>query len=90
MSTNLIHLDRERMKRRGDKKMTRTELVDEVVFLLDQGTHPLMVAQQLGYSWKAITKAADVLGRSGEIIRGDMDEWRRYSVKDRTGWGYAA
>lgn len=90
-SSNVIHLDRERAKRRSESKpMSGAELIDEVVFLLDQGTHPLMVAQMLGKPWTTITKAASRAGRSAEVIRGDIDEWRRYTFPDHSGWGYAA
>lgn len=92
MSTsNVIHLDAERGKRRGEKPMGRAELIDEVVFMLGQGVHPLMIAQTIGKSWRTITKAANALGRSSEVNVIDLDEWRRYSFADkRTGWGYAA
>lgn len=91
MSTsNLIHLDRERMKRRGDTRMVGAELIDEVVFLLDQGTHPLLAAEMVGRDWDSITRTARGLGRSEEVCRFDIDEWRRFTIPDRSGWGFAA
>lgn len=88
---NLIHLDRERMNRRGEgRSLKGGELIDEVVFLLGQGTHPLMIAQQTGRDWDSILRTARGIERSAEVNRVDIEEWRRYTIPDRTGWGYAA
>ena len=91
-NNNLIHMDAERRRLRGERKpLQGGELIDEVVFLLDQGTHPLMVAQQVGRSWESITRTARAVDRSGEVCRFDIDGWRRYTFADKpTGWGYAA
>lgn len=90
-ASNLIQLDTERRRLRGEKKpLQGAELIDEVVFLLDQGTHPLQAAQQLGRDWDSILRTARGLGRSAEVCRSDIDEWRRYSFPDKSGWGYAA
>ncbi|MDQ1205064.1 hypothetical protein [Microbacterium sp. SORGH_AS_0862] len=88
--SNLINLDTERTKRRGATAMTGKELVDEVVFLLDQGTHPLLIADTMGLKWASILRAAARLGRSDELNRIDLDEWRRWTLPERSGWGYAA
>lgn len=91
MSTNeLIHLDRERMERRGDTPMTSAEVIDELVWLLDGGTHPLVAAEILGKSWPTLTKAAERLGRGDEINRIDAEEWRRYSARPSGGRRRAA
>ena len=79
--SNLTHLDPARMKTRGDLPMQGTELIDEVVHLLDSGVHPLMVARVLGRDWASILRTARGLDRSAEVVRGDIDEWRRYSFK---------
>lgn len=80
--SNLIHLDEERMARRGDKPMDGAETLDEVVYLLDAGVHPYLAAQQLGRSWQSLVKLAERYGRSDELHRGDLDEWRRYSAPE--------
>lgn len=85
-----IELDAERTKARGDSPMTSAEVLDELVWLLDGGTHPHLAAQMLGKSWEALTKAAERAGRSAEINRIDIDEWRRYTFGDRAGWARAA
>ncbi len=81
-------LDRVAVVAPGDKPMSSAEMLDEVVWLLDGGTHPLVAARMVGKSWATITKAADRLGRSHEIIRQDIDEWRRYRPRERSGWGF--
>lgn len=80
-ASNLIHLDAERRQRRGDKKLSRRELIDEVVWLLDGGTHPLLAARLLGTSWATITRYANLQGRSDEVIRQDISEWNRYAFQ---------
>lgn len=63
MSTNLIHLDRERMKRRGDKPMDGVEKLDEAQWLLNGGLIPENVARQLGTNANALAKLAERHGR---------------------------
>ncbi|MDY0828562.1 hypothetical protein SK224_05410 [Microbacterium sp. BG28] len=81
--SNLIHLDEERMARRGERPMDGAETLDELVYLLDAGVHPYLAAQMLGKTWAALLKLADRYGRSEEIVRDDLDAWRRYSAPDR-------
>jgi len=55
---NLIHLDAERMRRRGDKPMTGAEQLDELEWLLDMGDHPIHAAMKLGSTPTALAMAA--------------------------------
>lgn len=55
---DLIYLDRERMRRRGDKPMTGAEKLDEAEWLRDGGTHQLVVARRLGTTVAALEKLA--------------------------------
>lgn len=86
----LIHLDAERIKRRGDKPMDGAETLDEFTFLIDSGVHPLLAAQMLGVKYDSIQKLAERHGRTGLFDRIDIYEWKRYTLAERTGWGYAA
>lgn len=64
MSTsNPIHLDRERMKRRGDRRMTGIEKLEELAWLLEAGEHPAHAAAQLGTNVEALDKLARDRGR---------------------------
>lgn len=54
--SNLIHLDVERMKRRGDKPMRGAEKIVELEWLLDAGVHPSHAVAQLGTNLGAMTK----------------------------------
>lgn len=58
MPSKLIHLDKERMKRRGDRKMGSVEQLDEAAWLLGGGLIPIVVAEQLGTNLVALAKAA--------------------------------
>lgn len=86
----LIHLDAERMKRRGDKPMDGAETLDEFEYLIDSGVHPLLAAQQLGVKYSNLMKLAGNHGRDGLFTRVDIGLWDRYSFAARSGWGYAA
>lgn len=88
--TNLIHLDVERIKRRGEKPMAGPEVLDEFEFLLEVGTHPLLAAQELGIPYENLHKLATRYGRSDLFGRVDIGLWDRYSFPERSGWGYAA
>lgn len=59
----LIYLDAERIARRGDTRMTGVEKVAEVEWLLDGGTHPDHIAQQLGTNVLALIKVCRDRGR---------------------------
>lgn len=61
--TNLIYLDPERMKRRGDMPMTGGEKLDELLWLLDAGDHPENAARKLGTNTNALIKLARDYGR---------------------------
>lgn len=56
--SNLIHLDVERINRRGDDPMGASETLDEFEFLIDAGTHPLLAAQLLGVNYDSLQKLA--------------------------------
>ena len=58
MAPELIYLDRERTKRRGDKPMKAAEKLAELEWLLDAGTHPEHAAAQLGTNVDALIKLA--------------------------------
>lgn len=90
MAAPLIHLDRERMKRRGEKKMSGSEMLDEFEYLLDAGTHPLLAAQMLGVNYQTLNKVANRHGRNDLFARVDIGAWNRFALPDRTGWGYVA
>lgn len=79
MAAELIHLDRERMERRGDKPMTSTELLDEFEYLLDNDVHPYLAAQQLGVKYDSLNKLAARHGRSELFHRVDPGAWNRYA-----------
>lgn len=88
--SNLIHLDAERIARRGDKPMEGAETLGEFEHLLDAGTHPLLAAQMLGVPYANLERLANRHGRSDLFTRVDIGEWDRFRLPERTGWGYAA
>ncbi len=59
----LIYLDAERMKRRGDTRMSGAEQLDEAEWLRGGGTHQLVVARQLGTTVGNLEKLAYRHGR---------------------------
>ncbi|OJU41795.1 MAG: hypothetical protein BGN97_03565 [Microbacterium sp. 69-10] len=63
MAPELIHLDAERIARRGDTAMTGAEKVAEAEWLLDGGIHPDHIAAQLGTNVLALIKACRDYGR---------------------------
>lgn len=63
MAGELIYLDTERMKLRGDTAMSGEEKVAEAEWLLDGGTHPDHIAAQLGTNVLALIKACRDHGR---------------------------
>ncbi|MEV4737152.1 MULTISPECIES: hypothetical protein [unclassified Microbacterium] len=77
--SNLIHLDTERIKRRGDEPMGGAETLDEYEFLIDNGTHPLLAAQMLGVPYANLQKLARDHERSGLFNRMDIGEWNRFA-----------
>lgn len=89
-NTNLIHLDEERIKRRGDKPMSGPEVLDEFEFLLNAGTHPLLAAQMLGVKYDNLQRLAGRHGRVGLFGRVDIGAWKRDQFPERSGWGFAA
>jgi hypothetical protein len=90
IKTNLIHLDAERIKRRGDKPMIGPELLDEFEFLLDAGTHPLLAVELLGADYANLQRLASRYGRVGLFARVDIGAWKRDQLPERSGWGFAA
>ena len=76
--TNLIHLDAERIARRGDRGMSGPETLDEFEFLIDTGTHPLLAAQLLGVRYDTLNKIASRYGRGELFTRIDIGAWDRY------------
>lgn len=76
--SNLIHLDVERIKRRGDLPMNGAETLDEFEFLIDGGTHPL-AAQMLGVPYANLQKIARDYERVGLFNRMDIGEWQRFA-----------
>lgn len=76
--TNLIHLDAERIARRGDTQMSGAETLDEFEFLIDAGTHPLLAAQLLGVRYDTLNKLASNHGRGELFTRIDIGLWDRY------------
>lgn len=76
--SNLIHLDVERIKRRGDKPMSGAETLDEFEYLIEAGTHPLLAAQMLGVPYGNLQKLARDLKRPGLFTRVDIGAWNRH------------
>lgn len=88
-NTNLIHLDAERIQRRGDKPMTGPEVLDEFEFLIDTGAHPLLAAQLLGVKYKTLHKLALRYGRAELFTRVDIALWDRYVFGPSNSWSAA-
>lgn len=58
MAPELIYLDKERIKLRGDKSLKGAEKLAELEWLLDGGVFPAHAATQLGTNVGALTKLA--------------------------------
>lgn len=61
---DLIYLDKERTRLRGDKPMTGAEKLDELQWLLDAGVHPAHAAAQLGAKVGSLETLANRHGRA--------------------------
>ncbi len=77
--STLIHLDRERIARRGDQPMGGEETLDEFEYLLDADTHPLLAAQMLGVPYGNLMTLAARHGREGLFTRMDIGEWDQFA-----------
>lgn len=77
---NLIHLDAERIARRGDRPMDGAETLDEFEFLIDSGVHPLLAAQMLGVRYDTLNKLASNHGRGELFTRIDIGLWNRFKL----------
>lgn len=86
----IVHLDRERIKRRGDKPMAGPEVLDEFEFLTDAGTHPMLAAQMLGMKYATLVSLANRWGRSELINRSDVGYWNRFRHDNGNQYGRAA
>ncbi len=68
----------------GTRPLTGVELLDEVQWLIDNGTHPLLVAQLLSRSPGSIAKAARKAGRGRLAVPFERthNEWLGWGLHD--------
>lgn len=71
---DLIYLNAERRKRRGDKPMTGAEKLVELQWLMEGGVHQTVAARQLGSSMVGLAKLAYRHGRK------DLGSWMEAEI----------